>query len=92
MIVNFQCKAPRTCFLNKTHHTGADFCFCAQTTIDLLGSAQSVLQLPIGAEVDFRRVFNLVTMEVVAWKGDDLGASFDRIPLDGRNDIPLVDD
>lgn len=31
-------------------------------------------------------------MEAVVWRGEDLGASFDRIPLDECNDIPLVDD
>merc|ERR1712176_1623684 len=30
--------------------------------------------------------------EAVVWRGEDLGASFDRIPLDECNDIPLVDD
>jgi len=35
---------------------------------------------------------DLVTMEAVVWRGEDLGASFDRIPLDECNDIPLVDD
>ena len=31
-------------------------------------------------------------MEAVVWRGEDLGASYDRIPLDECNDIPLVDD
>jgi elongation factor G len=33
----------------------------------------------------------LVTNEAIVWKGEDLGASFDRIPLDQCNDEPLVD-
>merc|ERR1712085_50152 len=41
---------------------------------------------------DFLGVIDLVTMEAVVWRGEDLGASFDRIPLDECNDIPLVDD
>merc|ERR1712176_1576163 len=32
------------------------------------------------------------TMEAIVWRGEDLGASYDRIPLDECNDIPLVDD
>jgi len=48
--------------------------------------------LPIGSEGDFLGVIDLVTMEAVVWRGEDLGASFDRIPLDECNDIPLVDD
>jgi len=82
---------PRMCFLNKMDRTGADFYFCVQTIIDLLGSDPLVLQLPIGTESDFLGVVDLVTMEAVVWRGEDLGASYDRIPLDECNDVPLVD-
>jgi elongation factor G len=85
-------KVPRMCFLNKMDRTGADFYFCVNTIIDLLGATPAVLQLPIGTESDFLGVIDLVTMEAVVWRGEDLGASFDRIPLDECNDIPLVDD
>ena len=83
---------PRMCFLNKMDRTGADFYFCVNTIIEMLGSTPAVLQLPIGAEGDFLGVIDLVTMEAVVWRGEDLGASFDRIPLADCNDIPLVDD
>lgn len=83
---------PRMCFLNKMDRTGADFYFCVQTIIDLLGSTPAILQLPIGTESDFLGVIDLVTMEAIVWRGEDLGASFDRIPLAECNDIPLVDD
>lgn len=83
---------PRMCFLNKMDRTGADFYFCVKTIVDLLGSTPAVLQLPIGTESDFLGIVDLVTMEAVVWRGEDLGASFDRIPLDECNDIPLVDD
>jgi len=85
-------KVPRMCFLNKMDRTGADFYFCVKTIIDLLGATPAVLQLPIGTEADFLGVIDLVTMEAVVWRGEDLGASFDRIPLAECNDIPLVDD
>merc|ERR1719471_1275452 len=85
-------QVPRMCFLNKMDRTGAAFYFCVQTIIDLLGSTPAVLQLPIGTESDFLGIIDLVTMEAVVWRGEDLGASFDRIPLDECNDIPLVDD
>ena len=85
-------KVPRMCFLNKMDRTGADFYFCVQTIIDLLGATPAVLQLPIGSEGDFLGIVDLVTMEAVVWRGEDLGASFDRIPLDECNDIDLVDD
>jgi elongation factor G len=85
-------KVPRMCFLNKMDRTGADFYFCVKTIIELLGATPAVLQLPIGTESDFLGVVDLVTMEAVVWRGEDLGASFDRIPLDECNDIDLVDD
>merc|ERR1719359_1981669 len=73
---------PRMCFLNKMDRTGADFYFCVDTTVKQLGSVPAVLQLPIGSEGDFQGVVDLVTMEAVVWRGEDLGASFDRIPID----------
>jgi elongation factor G len=85
-------KVPRMCFLNKMDRTGANFYFCVDTIIDLLGATPAVLQLPIGSEGDFLGVIDLVTMEAIVWQGEDLGASFDVIPLAECNDIPLVDD
>jgi len=85
-------KVPRMCFLNKMDRTGANFYFCVDTIIELLGATPAVLQLPIGSEGDFLGVIDLVTMEAIVWRGEDLGASFDVIPLDECNDIPLVDD
>lgn len=85
-------KVPRMCFLNKMDRTGANFYFCVDTIIELLGATPAVLQLPIGSEADFLGVIDLVTMEAIVWRGEDLGASFDVIPLAECNDIPLVDD
>jgi elongation factor G len=84
-------KVPRMCFLNKMDRTGANFYFCVDTIIKLLGATPAVLQLPIGTESDFLGVIDLVTMEAVIWRGEDLGATYDRIPLDECNDEPLVD-
>ena len=85
-------KVPRMCFLNKMDRTGANFYYCVDTIIKLLGATPAVLQLPIGTESDFLGIIDLVTMEAVVWRGEDLGASFDIIPLAECNDIPLVDD
>jgi len=85
-------KVPRMCFLNKMDRTGANFYFCVDTIIELLGATPAVLQLPIGEEGDFLGVIDLVTMEAIVWRGEDLGASYDVIPLAECNDVPLVDD
>uniref|UniRef100_A0A7S1B5E2 Tr-type G domain-containing protein n=1 Tax=Corethron hystrix TaxID=216773 RepID=A0A7S1B5E2_9STRA len=82
---------PRMCFLNKMDRTGANFYFCVDTIIELLGATPAVLQLPIGSEEDFAGVIDLVTMEAILWRGEDLGASFDVIPL-AECDDPQVDD
>jgi len=85
-------KVPRMCFLNKMDRTGANFYYCIETIINLLAATPMILQLPIGEEMDFLGVIDLVTMEAIVWRGEDLGASFDIIPLAECNDIPLVDD
>jgi len=85
-------KVPRMCFLNKMDRTGANFYFCVDTIIELLGSTPAVLQIPIGSEGDFLGVIDLVTMEAIMYRGEDLGASFDVVPLDEVTDEPLVDD
>jgi elongation factor G len=85
-------KVPRMCFLNKMDRTGANFYFCVDTIVDILGAIPAVLQLPIGSEGDFLGVIDLVTMEAIVWQGEDLGATFDVIPLAECNNIPLVDD
>merc|ERR1719491_1951525 len=79
-------------FLNKMDRTGADFYFCVKTIKELLGATPAVLQLPIGSEGDFLGVIDLITMEAIVWRGEDLGGSYDVIPLDECNDVPLVDD
>ena len=84
-------KVPRMCFLNKMDRTGANFYYCVDTIINLLGATPAILQLPIGTEGDFLGVIDLVKMEAIVWRGEDLGATFDVIPLAECNDIPLVD-
>ena len=58
---------PRMCFLNKMDRTGANFYFCVDTIIDLLGATPAVLQLPIGTEMDFKGVIDLVQMKAIIW-------------------------
>merc|ERR1711968_337785 len=54
---------PRMCFLNKMDRTGANFYYCVDTIVDLLGAKPMVLQLPIGKEENFVGVVDLVKMK-----------------------------
>ena len=75
---------PRICFVNKMDRMGADFPRCVQMMIDRLGTRPLVVQLPIGAEADFKGVVDLVEMRALIWREEQLGAQFDvvEIPAD----------
>ena len=75
---------PRMCFVNKMDRTGADFYRCVDMMVSRLGTNPLVVQLPIGSEVDFAGVSDLVRMKSIVWRGEDLGASFEYedIPAD----------
>ena len=58
---------PRICFVNKMDKLGADFFFTVKTIVDRLGAKPLVMQVPIGAENDFRGVVDLVEMKAYEW-------------------------
>ncbi|MDW3220746.1 MAG: elongation factor G [Acidimicrobiales bacterium] len=76
---------PRMCFVNKMDRTGADFFFCLDTIKDRLTPNVAVLQLPIGAEGDYRGVIDLVKMKALVWPlatdETDLGATYDVVDI-----------
>ena len=72
---------PRMCFINKLDRTGASFFGSLASIEDRLTPNTAVLQLPIGIEADFEGVVDLVEMNAVVWKGDDLGATYDTIEI-----------
>ncbi|MGW6914414.1 elongation factor G [Kitasatospora sp. NPDC054939] len=61
---------PRICFINKLDRTGANFFFCVDTIVDRLGATPLVMQLPIGAESDFKGVVDLVRMKALVWSAE----------------------
>ena len=68
---------PRVCFVNKMDKLGADFYYTVSTIKDRLGAKPLVIQLPIGAESEFRGVVDLVEMKAYEWpdeskKGQDM--------------------
>ena len=68
---------PRICFVNKMDRTGADFYRCVDMIVDRLGAVPLVCQLPIGNESDFAGVVDLIRMQAIVWKNEDLGAEFE---------------
>jgi len=64
-------RVPRMCFINKMDRTGADYFRAFDTIIDRLGANAVMLQIPIGAEGDFKGIVDLVKMNAVVYKTDD---------------------
>jgi elongation factor G len=67
---------PRVVFVNKMDKTGADFFSCVKDIIDRVAGKPVCLQLPIGAEADFKGVIDLVEMKGIIWQEESLGAKF----------------
>jgi elongation factor G len=75
---------PRICFINKMDRVGADFFHSFDTIIDRLKCRPVAIQLPIGAEDQFKGIIDLVDMKAVIWRDETLGAEYDvsEIPAD----------
>jgi elongation factor G len=75
---------PRIIFANKMDKTGADFYMCVDDIKEKLGARPIPLQLPIGAENDFRGVVDLIRMVAITWDGDGKDAKMleGEIPAD----------
>jgi elongation factor G len=54
-------RVPRICFVNKMDRVGADYFRCIDMIVDRLGAQPLVLQLPIGAESEFKGVVDLIS-------------------------------
>src|SRR3712207_1785525 len=70
---------PRLCFINKMDRTGADFFGSFESIRERLGAHPVAIQLPIGAEDQFRGAVDLVDMKARVWEigADDLGAKWE---------------
>jgi elongation factor G len=72
---------PRIVFANKMDKTGADFFKCLADIVDRLGAKPIAIQLPIGAENNFKGVVDLVKMRGIVWNDESLGAKFDYVDI-----------
>ncbi len=74
-------KVPRICFVNKMDKNGADFERVLETIRKRLGARPVALQIPIGAEADFKGVVDLIDMKAILWHDETLGAEFSIEPI-----------
>ncbi len=72
---------PRIAFMNKMDRPGADFDHAVQTIKDRLGANPVPIQMPIGAEDQFRGIIDLVTMRAIVYNVEDKGAEPDIIEI-----------
>ena len=76
-------RVPRIAFVNKMDRLGADFFRAVRMIQERLGARPVPLQLPIGAEENFKGVVDLVQMKAVVWDEESLGAKYRVEPIPG---------
>ena len=74
-------KVPRIGFVNKMDRSGADFLEVVRQVKTMLGANPVPLQLPIGAEDEFRGVVDLLNNKAIVWNDETQGMTFDEIPI-----------
>ncbi len=75
---------PRMAFVNKMDRSGADFLRVVNQIRERLGSNAVPIQIPIGAEDNFKGVVDLIKMKAIFWNEADMGTTFEEkeIPED----------
>ena len=72
---------PRIGFVNKMDRSGADFLNVVKQVKDMLGSNAVPLQLPIGAEDNFKGVVDLINFRGMVWNEEDKGMTYKEVPI-----------
>ena len=74
-------KVARIGFVNKMDRSGADFLGVCKQVKEKLGSKAVALQLPIGAEDNFKGVVDLINNRGIIWNEADKGMTFQEVPI-----------
>ncbi len=74
-------RVPRICFMNKMDKTGADFHHAVATLKVRLHAHPIPIQIPMGAEREFRGFIDLIRMEAVTFAGDGPSTKLERGPI-----------
>jgi len=72
---------PRICFINKMDRVGADFYHAIDTIVDRLKCRPVAIQIPVGAEDQFKGIVDLVGMKARIWRDETLGAEYDEVEI-----------
>jgi elongation factor G len=72
---------PRLGFVNKMDRAGADFLNVVKQVREMLGAKSVPLQLPIGAEDDFKGIVDLITMKGIIWDEAGQGMTYQEVPV-----------
>ena len=75
---------PRIGYVNKMDRSGADFFETVQQMKDILGANPCPIQIPIGAEENFKGLVDLIKMKAILWHDETMGAEYDieDVPAD----------
>ena len=75
---------PRIGYVNKMDRSGADFFGTVKQMEEILGANPCPVQIPIGAEENFKGVIDLIKMKAILWHDETMGAEYDveEIPAD----------
>lgn len=75
---------PRIGYVNKMDRSGANFFEVVTQIKEVLGANPCPIQIPIGAEENFKGIIDLVTMKALYWRDETIGANYqiEDIPVD----------
>ena len=72
---------PRMCFINKMDRTGANFYRTLDMIKDRLAAVPAVIQLPYGAEGNYKGIIDIVKMKAVVWDGDEKDSTYGDVEI-----------
>ena len=72
---------PRIGFVNKMDRQGANFLKVSAQVKEMLGSHALPLQIPIGAEDEFKGVVDLINFKGIVWNEKDQGMTFEEVEI-----------
>ena len=74
-------RVPRLGFVNKMDRQGSDFFNVCKQVKEMLGGNPVPLQVPIGEEIDFKGVVDLISKKAIVWNEEDMGMTYKEIPI-----------